>query len=184
MPIGASVVSKEIQLALVAIGKPPSNRSKSLLVDIRRTKNYAKTNGYVALPRQNPAYKCVSMIDMLKFLESSWFGQLIRIGSCDHTTMTPYEWLNGDIDTDRIPENWYDGEIHHTGGGIYVREWKRDLPNGKTIEVGISEVQNCVGVNVMSDDGCIESMIITKSDDFQVCYDTVVQFTNVIESLY
>lgn len=98
--------------------------------------------------------------------------------------MTPYEWLDADVNTDRIPDNWYDGEIHHTGGGIYVREWKRDLPNGKTVEVGISETQRCVGVNVMSENGCIESMILTESDDFQSCCDMVVQFTNVIESLY
>lgn len=45
------------------------------------------------------------------------------------------------------PENWEGGECWHSGGNIWVREWTRELPDGRKIEVVYNDEPSGIGVN-------------------------------------
>ncbi len=62
-----------------------------------------------------------------------------------------FEWkTHGELDIE-IPDNWNGGNVYHTGGGIYVREWEREMGE-KTIQVGYNNNNEFVGVNVYESD--------------------------------
>jgi len=47
-----------------------------------------------------------------------------------------------------LPQGWEGGTVFNSGGGIYLREWYKELPSGEYVTVGYNNIDERVGMNV------------------------------------